>query len=55
MPHLLDYHERILKAVDTCLPIDKVMSIADADGFRRRYCRQLRGQGFRHQDRHPGA
>ena len=22
-----DYHERILKAVDTCLPVDKVMSI----------------------------
>jgi nucleotidyltransferase/DNA polymerase involved in DNA repair len=23
-----DYHERILKAVDTCLPVDKVMSLA---------------------------
>jgi DNA polymerase IV len=22
-----DYHERILKAVDTCLPVEKVMSI----------------------------
>jgi DNA polymerase-4 len=22
-----DYHERILKAVDTCLPVDKVCSI----------------------------
>jgi len=26
---------------------------ADADGFRRRDCRELRGQGVRHQDGHP--
>ena len=30
-----DYHERILKAVDTCLPIDKVMSIDEMA------CRQM--------------
>src|SRR5260370_30302595 len=41
-----DYHERILQAVDTCLPVEKVCSIdqVTVDGHRTAGCRGARAR-----------